>query len=1235
MNFNYLSDNSENNVSLFVNLSAMSLKSVKKIFISLLFFGILLLGFLNSYTRYVDSVSLSHQDMVEKINIIKSNVDIETVKHLKAEIGDTNNLYYLKLQQQLISLNNAFIDVQYIYILDFRDSSFVFLIDTQSNNRKKQPISKLALPGEVYFEAPDDFYTAYHSKKEMICGPYEDKWGKFISVVAPITDYNSCETVAMIGVDIPYDKSVTLFQIENFIPFILSVIAVLLIMILYFFVGRKLLDDRKLIIEFDKLRTSINQINYPVIILNKNLKVHYFNPAAKYLVQTALFKDISIENHIKDLFIDYQAKLIQDLISAKIQNDDVDSGKVFFPDFHENKQLQVDISTVLDAEEEISQFVLLFELLDNSPIPSSQDSINQESTGRMEMLLEHIKEVVWELDFDGLILSCSSSVFSLLGYNSEDIVYKSFYNILSPKSAEKFQNSIQNAYAAVRNSAKVEDVLMVLEMCHKTEIFIDVEVHMSVHKNDFQEPIGIIIVGRKVNENIDAIVELYETKKTVQTYFSHIPGMLYRCAIDREWTMKFISNGCFDLTGYEIDDILENKKIAYNDLIISEYREILWGKWNKIIETNSAFEAEYEIKTASGEIKWVFEKGRCVYDSQGNPIALEGFIIDVSEKKKSEKLLQENEKRFRNYLENSNIPIFVTDIEGNITDFNRSLSELSKIESSTLLKSKVQSLIQPNSIDAFIRKFTLVQFTGQINLVVNINCGDACEKTVILYASLINQDELVFYIIDIDDFASEKQQLQNKFLLFKKSIENLPFICYLINGDTKEVVASSRYTDIFDRNNCPCAILNNLPETICELKPDFCMVRNFAKNPINNKKIFEVKVGNINKTYRSVVSDVNIDGENVSKHYLITLIDVSKNVEKSAKINAASSSLDKMLSYYFNNNEQTYQQLYSAIANQTIDASELALELNYHAKIAEFSSLLLINKTSGDVSIFNPKDFWKRVVSQSHHSFVSMTYQDLFFADFIHGQLEIEFSEKGMLAIVGFLAKYVLKHSTNVLPMISQSYCASDNSYRIKAVFEVCDACYRDMMLVKNDFFDIFSQYPNIDSTIIDFAFLKRVCEMNNCKFHIEKMEDYSIECSIIFDSIVTFQPKTLKTCKTNMGFLTSNETVLKYYSTLFPSTDAVYYFNDYLSAIKSLSDLKAADFPEIFMLHYQVNNIEASDFIDLFNLNRLQTNPKLIIILPKSELNRLKLIYDAKYSNIDYLCYPFTKEDLFKMVNY
>ncbi|HAG85722.1 MAG TPA: histidine kinase, partial [Cyanobacteria bacterium UBA12227] len=43
---------------------------------------------------------------------------------------------------------------------------------------------------------------------------------------------------------------------------------------------------------------------------------------------------------------------------------------------------------------------------------------------------------------------------------------------------------------------------------------------------------------------------LSESQRTLSTLMSNLPGMAYRACNDRNWTMKFVSEGCCDLTGY-------------------------------------------------------------------------------------------------------------------------------------------------------------------------------------------------------------------------------------------------------------------------------------------------------------------------------------------------------------------------------------------------------------------------------------------------------------------------------------------------------------------------------------------------------------------------------------------------------------------------------------------------------------------------------------------------------------
>lgn len=140
---------------------------------------------------------------------------------------------------------------------------------------------------------------------------------------------------------------------------------------------------------------------------------------------------------------------------------------------------------------------------------------------------------------------------------------------------------------------------------------------------------------------------LHESERSKSVLLSHLPGLAYRCNYDYDWTMQYVSKGCFKLTGYPPESLLYNREISYNDLIAPEYQETLWKKWVHTIEKRQEFKHEYEIITATGERKWVLEMGQGIYSHDGQVEALEGIILDISDRKKIENTLKYNNEHDR------------------------------------------------------------------------------------------------------------------------------------------------------------------------------------------------------------------------------------------------------------------------------------------------------------------------------------------------------------------------------------------------------------------------------------------------------------------------------------------------------------------------------------------------------------------------------------------------------------
>lgn len=148
-----------------------------------------------------------------------------------------------------------------------------------------------------------------------------------------------------------------------------------------------------------------------------------------------------------------------------------------------------------------------------------------------------------------------------------------------------------------------------------------------------------ICLFEDVTEYVNSEDALKESERSKAMLISNLPGMAYRCKYDSEWTMLFLSEGCYELTGYKAESLLNNKDLSYNDLIFPTYREILVKEWANLLPQKSSLRYEYEIITASGERKWVLELGRGVYEN-GKVLALEGIVIDISEQKRREERIK-------------------------------------------------------------------------------------------------------------------------------------------------------------------------------------------------------------------------------------------------------------------------------------------------------------------------------------------------------------------------------------------------------------------------------------------------------------------------------------------------------------------------------------------------------------------------------------------------------------------
>ncbi len=161
---------------------------------------------------------------------------------------------------------------------------------------------------------------------------------------------------------------------------------------------------------------------------------------------------------------------------------------------------------------------------------------------------------------------------------------------------------------------------------------------ISPIKNENGELINFLAIKEDITLTKKLENELIENQKMLTTLMSNLPGMVYRCLNDRDWTMIFVNEGGKQLTGYSVDDLINNNKISYNELILEEDRDQVWENAQLGLKTKANYQLQYRILTADKKIKWVFEQAIGIFNSNGDLDYIEGFITDVTERKTAENI---------------------------------------------------------------------------------------------------------------------------------------------------------------------------------------------------------------------------------------------------------------------------------------------------------------------------------------------------------------------------------------------------------------------------------------------------------------------------------------------------------------------------------------------------------------------------------------------------------------------
>ncbi len=211
--------------------------------------SIAVIGFILAYLGANNTDQQIRASLIKRAETVAAAISSDQITYLSGSASDLTNEHYIELKRRLSNVQAVNYDTRFVYIFGMRNNEVFFYADSEPVGSKDY-----SPPGQIFPEASPQLRQSFKDGSSFIEGPIVDKWGIWISALAPIhkTDAGNNKTiVGIIGMDI--SNSSRQGQIFSTILLIigLTCLAELSLLFYYLYLRRKIKnkaaeEDRKM-----------------------------------------------------------------------------------------------------------------------------------------------------------------------------------------------------------------------------------------------------------------------------------------------------------------------------------------------------------------------------------------------------------------------------------------------------------------------------------------------------------------------------------------------------------------------------------------------------------------------------------------------------------------------------------------------------------------------------------------------------------------------------------------------------------------------------------------------------------------------------------------------------------------------------------------------------------------------------------------------------------------------------
>ena len=310
-------------------------------------------------------------------------------------------------------------------------------------------------------------------------------------------------------------------------------------------------------------------------------------------------------------------------------------------------------------------------------------------------------------DLNGIVKMISPKGLSLIGYETENtLLGRNISEFLLPEHREKASTNLVDMFQGVYNGPEEYTLIKA------DKSTVDTEINAEFVRDINGNPTGFVFAIRDVTERKLAQNTIQESERKYRLITEKITDVVWMMDLNGKST--FVSQSVENFTGFSVDEYLNqtiNDRFTPESAAIASqlFRdEVLMYDSVNIIKKDFKKILELDYRCKDGNVKTGELLITPYFNENDILIGLHGVSRDITQRKQSERLIQESEEKYRSLVENSPTGIAIYQ-EGKFVYVNAAgLKMFGATNETYLLGKQVLSIVHPDSMKVVVERMTSV-----------------------------------------------------------------------------------------------------------------------------------------------------------------------------------------------------------------------------------------------------------------------------------------------------------------------------------------------------------------------------------------------------------------------------------------------------------------------------------------------------------------------------------------------